>query len=87
MTVTFETLYNDLPSSADYDRRRRAAVRSLTRVLRGYARYTVRDISALAEELITRAEESGRVDGNLIDVELPSRFSAHGNPMPISILA
>lgn len=84
---TLRELYDQLGDMGDEEAYN--AVRA--KKVAGIARYIadhLRDPSladALAEEIMSRAEQMGRIDSDNVSGEVPSRYTVSGNPLPFTL--
>lgn len=87
--MTLEQLYNllgdqDQEINAAYDAARARKVAEIADSIRDDLR-SPGIAEDLAERLMSSAEEMGRISGDVVSAELPSRFTVRGNPIPILV--
>lgn len=86
--MTLEQLYHGDPVTGDphpdYWGRHLAKIEEIRDYIRGYLRPGI-DAASLAEELMSRAEEMGRITDDTIHGEVASRYTTRGNPLPFEI--
>lgn len=90
MNKTLESLYTALAddnsdaANKAYDAARRAKVAEIAETIR-------RDLKSpgaaesIAEQLMGSAESFGRISGDTISAEVPSRYTTSGNPIPLLV--
>ena len=86
MTNTLESLSisQSALDNGEYDRRRAQKVQEVTDYIRDFLK-DPKIADAVAESIMATAEEMGRINGDEINGEVASRYTASGNPLPFTI--
>lgn len=88
MTSSLEALYLTCSDSdeanAAYSVARAAKVAEIAAHIRDDLSSPVH-AEAIAEKMMQSAEEFGRFSGNTVSVELASRYTVGGNPIPLTV--
>ena len=88
---TLETLFHSLgDDDADnnvslvYSAARTSKVQEISEYISGFLNNPL-VADEIAEDIMSSAEEMGRIDGNSIGGEVSSRYTSSGNPLPFTI--